>query len=159
MLIVFFDIRGIVHHEFAPEGQNVNAEFYCNVLRRLRKDIRRKRPEMWRAGNWLLHDDEALSHRPLVKRKFLFHNSIITISHPPYSVDLTPCDLFLFPKMKLQLKVRSFDRVEEIQRESQNDLGTLGEKDFQHAFQQWQRRWDRCVAAQGFYLEGNAALT
>jgi histone-lysine N-methyltransferase SETMAR len=40
MLIVFFDIRGIVHHEFVPEGQRVNAEFYCNVLRRLREDIR-----------------------------------------------------------------------------------------------------------------------
>jgi len=42
MLIVFFDIRGIVHHEFVPEGQNVNAEFYSNVLCRLREDIRRK---------------------------------------------------------------------------------------------------------------------
>jgi hypothetical protein len=49
--LVFFDIRGIVHHEFATEGQNVNNDFYCNVLRRLREDIWRKRPEMWRAGN------------------------------------------------------------------------------------------------------------
>jgi len=40
MLIMFFDIRGIVHHEFVPEGQTVNAEFYCDVLRRLREDIR-----------------------------------------------------------------------------------------------------------------------
>jgi hypothetical protein len=36
MLVVFFDNRGIVHHEFVPEGQTVNAEFYCNVLRRLK---------------------------------------------------------------------------------------------------------------------------
>jgi len=46
MLIMFFDIRAIVHHEFVPEGQTVNAEFYCNVLRRLREDIQRKRPEL-----------------------------------------------------------------------------------------------------------------
>jgi hypothetical protein len=46
----------------APKGQTVNAEFYCNVLRCLREDIRRKRPELWCAGNWLLHDDNALSH-------------------------------------------------------------------------------------------------
>jgi hypothetical protein len=25
MLIVFFNIQGIVHHEFVPEGQTVNA--------------------------------------------------------------------------------------------------------------------------------------
>jgi len=61
--------------------------------------------------------------------------------------------------MKLQLKARRFDRVEEIQRESQNVLGTLREQDFQHAFQQWQQRWDRCVGAQGDYFEGDAAQT
>jgi len=159
MLIVFFDIRGIVNHEFVPEYQTVNAEFYCNVLRRLREDIRRKRPELCCAGNWLLHDDNAPSHRDLVTREFLAHKGIITLPNPPYSPDLAPCDFFLFPKMKLQLKGRRFDRVEEMQRESQNVLGALREQDFQHAFQQWQRRWDRCVAAQGYYFEGDAAQT
>jgi histone-lysine N-methyltransferase SETMAR len=144
MLIVFFDIRGILHHEFVPAVQTVNAEFYCNVLRRRREDIRRKRPELWCAGNWLLHEDNAPSHRTLVSREFLAHKGIITLPHPPYSPDLAPCDFFLFPKMKLQLKVRCSDRVEgeEIQRESQNVLGTLREQDLQQAFQQWQRHWD-----------------
>jgi hypothetical protein len=36
MLIVFFDIRGLVQHEFAAEGQTMNAQFYCSILRRLR---------------------------------------------------------------------------------------------------------------------------
>jgi hypothetical protein len=27
MLIVFFDIRGIVHREFVPQGQTVNTKF------------------------------------------------------------------------------------------------------------------------------------
>jgi hypothetical protein len=87
-------------------------------------------------------------------REFLAHNSIITLLHPPYSPDLAPCNFFLFLKMKLQLKGLCFDRVEEIQRKSQNVLGTLREQDFQHTFQQWQWRWDRCVAAQGDYLKG-----
>jgi hypothetical protein len=38
-------------------------------------------------------------------------------------------------------------------------LGKLREQDFQHAFQQWQRHWDRCVAAQGDYFEGDATQT
>jgi len=40
MLIMFFDIRGIVHHEFVPQGQTVNAQFYCSVLHCLRNNIR-----------------------------------------------------------------------------------------------------------------------
>jgi len=69
-------------------------------------------------------------------REFLAHNNIITLLHPPYSPDLAPCDFFLFPKMKLQLKGCRFDKVEEIQWELQNVLGGLREQDFQHTFQQ-----------------------
>jgi len=56
--------------------------------------------------------------------------------------------------MKLQLKGRRFDTVEEIQWESQNVPGRLREQDFQYTFQQWQRRWDQSVTAQGDYFEG-----
>jgi hypothetical protein len=38
--------------------------------------------------------------------------------------DLVPCDFFLFPKIKLQLKGRRFDTIEEIQAESQRMLYT-----------------------------------
>jgi hypothetical protein len=61
--------------------------------------------------------------------------------------------------MKLQLKGCRFHTVEEIQQESQNVLGMLREQDLQHVFQQWQRRWDRCVTAQGDYFEGHTAQT
>ncbi|XP_054720515.1 protein GVQW3-like [Uloborus diversus] len=46
LLTVFFDVRGIVHHEYAPQGQTVTKEYYQDVLRRLRDAVRRKRPDM-----------------------------------------------------------------------------------------------------------------
>jgi len=58
-LILFSDIGGIVNHEFAPEGQTVNAGFVCSVLRCPREGIGRKRPEIWHAGNWVLQNDNA----------------------------------------------------------------------------------------------------
>jgi hypothetical protein len=57
--------------------------------------------------------------------------------------------------MKLKLKGRRFDTIEEIQAESQRVLGTLTEKDFQEAFQKWRRRWDRCLHEGGNYFEGD----
>jgi hypothetical protein len=57
------------------------------------------------------------------------------IPHTPYSPDLVPCDLLLFPKMKLKLKGRRFDTIKEIHAESQRVLDILTEKDFQEAFQ------------------------
>ena len=40
MLITFFNMEGIVHKEFVPQGQTVNAKFYCDILRPLREDVR-----------------------------------------------------------------------------------------------------------------------
>jgi transposase len=36
------------------------------------------------------------------------------IPHPPYSPDLAPCEFFLYLKIKLKLKGRRFDTIEEI---------------------------------------------
>jgi len=36
MLICFFDIKGLVHFEFLPQGQTLNQQFYLEVLERLR---------------------------------------------------------------------------------------------------------------------------
>jgi len=32
MLLVFFDSEGIIHHEYAPDRQIINKEFYLEVL-------------------------------------------------------------------------------------------------------------------------------
>jgi hypothetical protein len=73
------------------------------------------------------------------------------IPHPPYSPDLALCDLFVCPKMKLKMKGRQFDTIEEIQAELQRLLDT----DFQEGFQKWRRQWDQCLHAGGNYFEGD----
>jgi len=39
----FFAAEGVIHREFVPEGQNLNAELYVGVLDGLLKRIRRVR--------------------------------------------------------------------------------------------------------------------
>jgi hypothetical protein len=66
MLIIFIDIQGNVHKEFVPPGQTINGKFYCEVLKQLRKGIRRKRPDKWKNNNWFLHHDNEPAHTSLV---------------------------------------------------------------------------------------------
>ncbi|UYV77691.1 hypothetical protein LAZ67_15001959 [Cordylochernes scorpioides] len=40
LLTVFFDCRGVVHHEFLPQGRTVNKEYYLQFMRNLREAIR-----------------------------------------------------------------------------------------------------------------------
>jgi len=97
VLICFFDIKGLVHFEFVPQGQIVNQLFYLEVHKRLPDAVRRKSPELWRSGEWLLHQDNVPDHTALSVRHFLKKNGMTTASHPLLP---GPCTLWFFPVSK-----------------------------------------------------------
>ncbi|UYV75692.1 hypothetical protein LAZ67_13001035 [Cordylochernes scorpioides] len=82
MIIVFFDIRGIVHCEFVPQGQTVNSAFYLEVLRRLKRRIARVRTDI--KNTVKLHHDNATSHTAFIITNFLSRSNtpVIPLSHP-----------------------------------------------------------------------------
>ena len=83
--LFFFDIQGTVHKEFVSPGQTVNGKCYCEVLKRLREGIRRKRPDKRKKNNWFLHHDNAPAHTSLVVRQFLTSKNITVITHPLFA--------------------------------------------------------------------------
>ena len=131
MFICFFDQEGIVHWEFVPPGMTVNADFYCDVLRRLRENVQCKRPQKMAKPEPHYPPRQCPGSQVLQSfAVFLAKNNMTVIPHPPYSPNLAPCEFFLFPKLKLQMKGRTFDTTEEIQEESQPVLNTIPKRDF-----------------------------
>jgi hypothetical protein len=124
-------------------------------LKQLREGIQHKRPDKWKKNNWFLHRDNAPAHTSLVQQ-FLTSKNITVIPHLPYSPDLTPCDFFLFPKMKLRLKGRRFDMTEEIHAKMQEVFDALTFENFHGSMKSWETCWDRCIHAQGDYFEGDS---
>lgn len=155
MMIVFFDIQGIIHVEWVPEGQTVTQHYYLEVLTRLREKIRRKRPELWKENSWVLHQDNAPAHSAFSVKTFLANHNIPVLEHPPYSPDLAPCDFYLFPKIKSALKGTRFDTVEDVKRKATEVMKGLTQNDFQHCFGQWKIRLERCRDRGGVYIEGD----
>jgi hypothetical protein len=47
-------------------------------------------------------------------KEFLSSKQVTVLTHPPYSPDLAPSDLFLFPKIKKVLKGRYFNNIDNI---------------------------------------------
>jgi len=150
-----FDIRGIVHYEFVPTGQTVNQVYYLKVLKRLREKVRRKRPELFSGNSWILHHDNVLVHTALLVREFLATKQITVLEHPAYSPNLAPSDFFLFPKVKEILKGRHFDDIDDIRINTTAALKAIPQNQFQNCFEGWTRRWHRCIASQGEYIEGD----
>ncbi|UYV63992.1 hypothetical protein LAZ67_2006273 [Cordylochernes scorpioides] len=122
LLTVFFDCRGVVHHEFLAQGRTVNKEYYLQVMRNLREAIRQKRPDLWKNKNWLLHHDNAPAHTSLLVRDFLAKKNTLMMPQPPYSTDLAPCDFFLFLKLKRPMKGRRYATLDEIKTASKKEL-------------------------------------
>lgn len=155
LLTVFFDYNGVVHHEFLPTGRTVNKEYYKEVMQRLREAIRLKRSELWKNKSWILHHDNASAHTSMLVRDFLAKNNTVIMPQPPYSPDLAPCDFFLFPKLKRPMKGKRFATIDEIKSESKNELMAIPKSAFQKCFEDWKKRWHKCIISEGDYFEGD----
>jgi len=105
MLVCFYDSKGIIHYEFVPEGRTVTGSFYLNVLERLMEE---DSPCLARvlSTRQLVSSSRQCTGSPgsCCIRMFLARKQVCVLHHPPYSFDLSPCDYFLFPKLKLPLK-------------------------------------------------------
>lgn len=156
MLTIFFDIRGIIHFEFLPEGRTMDKHYYLDVMKRLRDEICKKRPDLWKENSWILHHENAASHNSIVVSEFLNRNATNRIEQPPFSPDLAPCDFFLFPKLKLALRKTIFKSIEEIEQKTTKELKAIPKKSFEKCMNDWIVRWKKCVASEGDYFEGDS---
>ena len=79
---------------------------------------------------------------------------IKTVSHPPYSPDLAPCDFWLFPK----LRGCRYETIKEIKEAVTKVIDTLTQEDFHGAFQKLLERYNKCITARGDYFEGDLSF-
>lgn len=161
LLIVFFDSQGIVHQEFVPQYQKTLGQtYYKEVLVRLREKIRTKRPQLYggtlgghHRSSWFLQHDAAPGHNSVAIREYLAAKRIPVLPHPSYSPDLSPCDFFLFPRIKEFLKDKTFDEPIDVKRSTLAYLQSIVVQDFRDCFENLRERWSKCIAAKGEYFE------
>ena len=80
-----------------------------------------RRPQLWATGDWQLHDDNTPAHASHLVLRFLVKWQITQVTQPPYSPDSVPCNFWLFPKLKLPLKGKTFQTIDEIQENTWQD--------------------------------------
>ena len=83
-----------------------------------------------------------------VVKSFLASKKVKVLNHPPYSPDLSPCDFFLFPRLKKMLSGNKYT--------SRSSLGSTICQCLQQisAFRNWVKRLQKCVSVKGEYFEG-----
>ena len=76
---------------------------------------------------------------------------IKTVPHSPYSPDLAPSDFWLFRK----LTGCRYETIEEMKEAVTKVIDTLTQEDFHGDFQKLLERYNKCIAAEGDYFEGD----
>jgi hypothetical protein len=96
MLILFFDLKGIIIQHLLPQKQTVNGVYYANTLKtHLGNTIQKERLEFM-TKRWFLFQDIARLHIAHVVTEVLADIGGTPVEHPPYSSDLATCDFWAF---------------------------------------------------------------
>ena len=86
---------------------------------------------------------------PLSIRRFLAERNVTVVDHPPYSLDLAPCDFFLFPKLKEVIKGVRFLDMEVIKKAVTTEC-TPSRSAWRHG----RTEWESALDSKEDYFEG-----
>jgi hypothetical protein len=93
-------------------------------------------------------------HAALSVREFLAKHSIPMV--PPSALpNLTPCDFFLFPRLKSTLKEKWFQDVAEIKLNTMRQLHAIPKQAYQTCIEKWKDPWNHCIQFSGSYFKGD----
>ena len=148
-MIPFFDSIGIIYMHWVPTGLTVNKEYYVEVLREFSKRFLGKKPALFKSGQWHFHQDNTPVHNSILVRDYLSKMGIKTVTQPPYSPDLAPCDFWLFPK----LRGCRYETIEEMKEAVMKVIDMLIQEDFHGAFEKLLERCNKCIAGEGDYFK------
>lgn len=151
-LTVFWDAEGILLEEYLEKGRTVNAEYYCDILDKLRRAIQNKRRGKLSRGVLLLHDN-ARPHVAAITKGRLKSFVWEILSHPPYSPDLAPSDYHLFPFLKAELGGQHFDSREELQQAVHSFFSNQPREFYAQGIKKLATRYQNCIDRGGDYVE------
>ena len=151
---IFFDSKGPVLQIQVPKGSSVTGKFYKeSVLTHLVDFYQKRRPRTGVRGIKLLHDN-TLAHKSTTVQEYLKESGLDVLDHPPYSPDLSPCDFWLFPRLKERLTGYRFESRCGMGSAVYQCLQYIPKEDYLAAFRKWVDRCKMCFEADGAYFEG-----
>ena len=84
-----------------------------------------------------------------VVKSFLASEKVGVLNHPPYSPGLSPCDFFLFPRLKKMLSRNKYTSRSSLGSAFYQCLQKIPKEDYLPAFCHWVKRLQKCVSVKG----------
>ena len=143
-------VRKSIHQKWLAKG--LGLRLLCCDFKGVQEEIPLEETSSLQIGSVVFPRGQCTTvHNSILVTDYLTKMGINTVPHPPYSPDLAPCDFCLFPK----LSGCHYETIEEMKEAVTKVIDTLTQEDFHGAFQKLLEWYNKCIAAEGDYFEGD----
>ena len=142
-------VRMSIHPSWLAKGLWLGFGLLCWGFKGVQEEIRSEEASTIQIGS--VEPEQCTSPQPIFVADYLTKMGITTVPQPPYSPDLAPRDIWLFPK----LRDYRYETIEEMKEAVTKVIDTLTQEAFHVVFQKLLERYNKCIAAGGDYFEGD----
>lgn len=152
LLCVWWDYKGIIHHELLSYGQMLNSDLCCQQLDSLKQAIEQKRPELTNGKDIVFYQDNARSHTSSATRQKIRDLGWEVLLHPSYSPDLSPSDYHLFRSLQNTLGNTQLASREICENWLSEFFANRDEDFYERGIMRLPSKWQQVVEQNGAYL-------
>ena len=149
---ILWNIQGVIMIDYFVQGRRINGAYEAGKLRRLRHEIARKRRGKLICIVLLLQDN-AYAHTSQVDMTVATECGFEFLPHPPYSHDVAPSDLYMFPKLKSHVRGTQYGSNEGVTEAVNEYLWDQEKASCFKRIRKLEQKWAKSIALKGDYIE------
>ena len=152
MCTIFYDTEGVIHIDYMPHKHHITGQYFADLLRRLHLSICLKRQGKLSSTPLLLHDN-APAHTSRITKTVVRECGFEEMSHPPYSLDLAPCDFQLFLNLKDHLRGMRYEDDDDFKLATEEWLNDQDKWFYLRGIEKLHEGYDKCIGVHGDYVK------
>lgn len=152
MVSIYVTKTGKYFIDILPKGMHFNSTYFCETILPQLADFAFPNGKNKHERNWILHFDNAPSHKSKLSTQTLAHFPFDTLPNPPYSPDISILDFGVFGTVKEKMPYTEFQSLEELKEKICDVLDELGPDFIKKLFDEWEARLKEVIRTNGEYI-------
>lgn len=142
MILTFFDCKGMIYYEYVQRPQTVNQQVFRTIFRRFDAAHARRRPRSTVNGCKFIHLDNAPAHNANLTLALIGQLGWTRLPQPSYSPDLSPCDFWLYSRLKKNLCGVKYPNLDALKEAVLDEIANITALEYRHCLLvSWPKRW------------------
>ena len=150
---IFFSDEGVTIKVPVEKGKNISGKYYKDIVLEKPKKYQKRRPVTGFKHIHHLHGNGPAYASEIVT-VFLKKEKVTVLPHLPYSLDLAPCDFFMFPKLKSFLAGWKYKLSQALGSAIHQYLITVSKSAYRDTFKKCLHRPKLCISSHEEFFDG-----